>query len=58
MENTETNTPESDEILHDGPQTKLTPEEVAKAVAHHERHHHGDQPKQAAAKVEAAKKQK
>lgn len=58
MEKTEPNTPENDEILHTGTQTKLTPEEIAKAVAHHDRHHHGDQPKQAAAKVEAAKKSK
>ena len=31
-------------VLHLGSPTKLSAEEVAKAVAHHNRHHHGDQP--------------
>jgi hypothetical protein len=29
----------SSDVLHFANQTKLTPEEIAKAVAHHKRHH-------------------
>ena len=46
-----------DDVLHLGSATKLTAEEIAKAVAHHKRHHSGDQPAQAAAK-DAGKKGK
>jgi hypothetical protein len=45
------------DVLHLGSATKLTAEEIAKAVAHHKRHHSGDQPAQAAAK-DAGKKGK
>jgi hypothetical protein len=48
----------ADDVLHLGSPTRLSPEEIAKAIAHHNKHHHGDQPQQAAAKVEAAKKRK
>ena len=37
---------------------RTTPEEIAKAVAHHNRHHSGDQPKQAAAKAGGGRKGK
>ena len=47
---------ESD-VLHLGG-SKLTPEEIAKALAHHNRHHKGDQPQQAAAKAGGGKKGK
>lgn len=57
MEKTESNTSIKDDVLHLGG-TKLSPEEIAKALAHHNKHHHGDQPAQAAAKVAAAKKRK
>jgi hypothetical protein len=53
----ETNKPEpaiSNDVLHLGG-SKLTPEEVAKALAHHNRHHSGDQPQQAAAKLAGKK---
>jgi hypothetical protein len=57
-----TNSPASstvdNDVLHLGSQTKLSPEEIAKALAHHNKHHHGDQPSQAAAKVAAGKKRK
>jgi len=46
------------DVLHLGSQTKLSPEEIAKALAHHNKHHHGDQPAQAAAKLATSKKRK
>ncbi len=51
---------ESD-VLHIESKSKLSPEEIAKAIAHHNRHHSPDQPQQAAAKIAktaAGKKQK
>jgi hypothetical protein len=45
------------DVLHLGG-SKLTPEEIAKALAHHNRHHKGDQPQQAAAKAGGGKKGK
>jgi hypothetical protein len=48
----------SDDVLHLGSPTKLSPEEIAKAIAHHKRHHHGDQPQKAAAKMAPGKKNK
>jgi len=44
--------------LHLGSGSKLSPEEIAKALAHHKRHHSGDQPQQAAAKLAGGKKGK
>jgi len=58
MEKAEPSTPIEDDVLHLGSPTKLSPEEIAKAIAHHDRHHHGDQPKQAAAKTAPGKKKK
>jgi len=58
MENAEPNAPIEDDVLHLGSPTKLSPEEIAKAIAHHDRHHHGDQPQQAAAKNAPGKKKK
>ena len=48
----------SEDVLHLGSPTKLSAEEVAKAIAHHNRHHSGDQPKQAAAKNAQGKKRR
>jgi hypothetical protein len=48
----------SNDVLHLGTQSKLSPEQIAKALAHHNKHHHGDQPQQAAAKVAAAGKKR
>ncbi|MFY9854281.1 MAG: hypothetical protein WAK26_10450 [Terracidiphilus sp.] len=45
------------DVLHLGG-SKLSPEEIAKALAHHKRHHSGDQPQQAAAKLAGGKKSK
>ena len=41
---------ESD-VLHIESKSKLSAEEIAKAIAHHNRHHGGDQPQQAAVKI-------
>ncbi len=46
------------DVLHLGSPTKLSPEEIAKAIAHHKRHHSGDQPQQVAAKAAGGKKGK
>jgi hypothetical protein len=48
----------SEDVLHLGSPTKLSAEEVAKAIAHHNRHHSGDQPQQAAAKNALGKKRR
>jgi hypothetical protein len=48
----------SEDVLHLGSPTKLSDEEIAKAVAHHNRHHSGDQPQQAAAKNAQGKKRR
>jgi hypothetical protein len=48
----------ADDVLHIDAQSKLSPEEIAKALAHHNRHHHGEQPADAQAKPAPAKKQK
>ncbi len=45
------------DVLHLGSATRLTPEEIAKAIAHHNRHHHDDNPQQAKAQP-SGKKQK
>ncbi len=58
MEPTKTDNSIANDVLHLGSQTKLTPEEIAKAIAHHNRHHSGDQPQPAAAKLAASKKSK
>jgi hypothetical protein len=55
----ETNKPDNsitNDVLHLGSPSHLSPEEIAKAVAHHKRHHSGDQPQQAAAKVAGGNK--
>jgi hypothetical protein len=56
MDTTKTDPAIENDVLHLGSGSKLSPEEIAKALAHHNRHHSGDQPQQAAAKVNAGKK--
>jgi len=51
MDSTNTNAAIQNDVLHLGSPSKLSPEAIAKALAHHNRHHSGDQPAQAAAKV-------
>jgi hypothetical protein len=58
METTKPDTAIEADVLHIESQSHLSAEEIAKAVAHHNRHHSGDQPQQAAAKLEAGKKGK
>lgn len=48
--------PIENDVLHLGSQSKLTPEEIAKALAHHKKHHSGDQPQKAAAHMAASGK--
>lgn len=48
MEKTVTNESISKDVLHIPSQSKLTPEEIAKALAHHKRHHHDEPPAQSA----------
>jgi hypothetical protein len=57
MEQTKTEPAVANDVLHLGG-SKLSPEEIAKALAHHKRHHNGDQPQQAAAKTGGGKKGK
>ena len=56
METTKPDDSIANDVLHLGSSSHLSPEEIAKAVAHHKRHHSGDQPEQAAAKVAAGNK--
>ncbi|MGP8271972.1 MAG: hypothetical protein ACLQLH_18080 [Terracidiphilus sp.] len=58
METTKPDNSIANDVLHLGSQSKLSPEEIAKAIAHHKRHHSGDQPQQAAAKAGGGKKGK
>lgn len=57
METTKTDKAITDDVLHLGSGSKLSPEEIAKAVAHHNRHHGGDAPHDAIPNTEAVKKQ-
>jgi hypothetical protein len=58
MEPTKTDPTIENDVLHLGSPSKLSAEEIAKALAHHKRHHSGDQPQQAAAKLAGGKKGK
>jgi hypothetical protein len=58
METAKSDTSVSSDVLHIASQSKLSPEEIAKAMAHHKKHHHGDQPANAAPKMGSGKKKK
>lgn len=45
------------DVLHSENHHRLTPEEIAKAVAHHNRHHKGDQKQNAPKKAAPMKQQ-
>jgi hypothetical protein len=47
----------TDDVLHLGSPTKLSDEAIAKALAHHNRHHGGDKPQDAAAPANGKKAQ-
>jgi len=55
METTKPDTAIENDVLHLGSQSTLSAEAIAKAIAHHKRHHSGDQPQQAAAKASGGK---
>jgi hypothetical protein len=56
METPATDKTIEEDVLHLGSESHLSAEEIAKAVAHHNRHHGGSEPHDAAAKTEAEKK--
>lgn len=56
METTKSDSSITKDVLHLGSPSHLSPEEIAKAVAHHKRHHSGDQPEKAAAKAAGGNK--
>jgi hypothetical protein len=58
METVKTDPAITNDVLHLGSQSKLSPEEIAKALAHHNRHHGGNAPQEAAANTGAGKKNK
>ncbi len=58
MDSAKSTTAPANDVLHIAAQSKLSPEEIAKALAHHNRHHHGDQPADAQAKTAPGKKHK
>jgi hypothetical protein len=58
MESSKSDTAITDDVLHLGSESHLSAEAIAKAIAHHNRHHSGDQPQQAAAKTSGSKKGK
>ncbi len=47
----------ANDVLHIESQSKLSPEEIAKALAHHNKHHSGDHSQNAPAKQGTGKKQ-
>ncbi len=57
MEQNKTDSSIANDVLHSDNPSKLTPEEIAKAVAHHNRHHGGEDQQNSPAKGEQAKKQ-
>ncbi len=56
MEPTKSTTSVASDVLHFENQSKLSAEEIAKAVAHHKRHHGGNQPKNVPGKMAAGAK--
>jgi len=56
METTGSSTSVKDDVLHLGSATKLSDEEIAKAVAHHNRHHGGNKEQAGAAQAASGRK--
>jgi hypothetical protein len=48
MQQSQAAAPVASDVLHNESHSKLTAEEIAKAIAHHKKHHHDAQPAQAA----------
>lgn len=49
MEQNQTSSTVTNDVLHFENHSKLTPEEIAKAIAHHKKGHHDEQPNAQAA---------
>jgi hypothetical protein len=56
-ENAQSTSSVQSDVLHIPSQSTMSPEDIAKALAHHQRHHGGGQPQAAAAKTGSGKKQ-
>ena len=56
MDTTGPDTSVTNDVLHLGSPTKLSDEAIAKALAHHNRHHGGDKTQDAAAQAANGKK--
>jgi hypothetical protein len=56
MESNQSSTPFANDVLHIESHSRLSAEEIAKAVAHHKRHHGADRPQSGPAKPGAGKK--
>jgi hypothetical protein len=56
MGSAESTTSVSSDVLHSENHSKLSPEEIAKALAHHNRHHGGGQAQGSAVKPDTGKK--
>lgn len=57
MEQNQSGSSVANDVLHSENHSKLTPEEVAKAIAHHNRHHSGDNQQNSPAKGGQSKNQ-
>jgi hypothetical protein len=58
METAKSDSTITDDVLHLGSQSKLSAEQIAKAVAHHNRHHGANPPQTASAKPGVGKRDK
>jgi stage V sporulation protein SpoVS len=58
MDTATSDTAITNDVLHLGSQSKLSPEEIAKALAHHNRHHGGNAVQAAGPNTGAGKKNK
>jgi len=58
METSRSNTSTANDVLHSENHSKLSAEDIAKAVAHHKRHHGENHPQTIAAKPGSARSAK
>jgi hypothetical protein len=58
METTGSSNSIANDVLHLGSPSKLSAEAIAKALAHHNKHHHGAEAQNASAKPAQGKKHK
>jgi hypothetical protein len=57
MEENKSDSAIKNDVLRSEDHSRLTPEEIAKAVAHHNRHHKGDHKENAPKKGDSGKKE-